>query len=557
MAIRVDSIRLRLTLWYAAILAIALIAMAVATYTLLDRLATTRATASLIETGGAVLATGGRGERGLENAVRRFRAPDRRVVLYAPDGRVLAASDPPPFGPPVAEEVFAAVPPLASVPVSRRPSQPAGADARSRPPRPDSADPNRFDAAPRREARSREDTIFARNDSARAGRTGRGDDGPLPDSGRDRAERADRGPSPDDRARSAGPASRVMRLRPGDSPVRVGARPLRRGDGSVLAVIASTRQEQLLREQARLALALAVGVTLLIAVVPGSLLVRRSLAPIGDMTRQAARIGAERLGERLPTGNPRDELGALARVLNDLLDRLQAAFAQQRRFMAEAAHELRTPVAVVRAETELALSGERPAAEYREALGVVWSESERLGRIVDDLLTLSRAEAGEYPLRAGHADLAEVVADVVRAHRALAATRDVTLVADTADELPLNGDEVLLSRMLRNLVENAVKHGRIGDQVRVEARRDGDTYVLRVADTGPGISEAARDRVWEPFFRGAGARAGGAEGGAGLGLPIARWIAEAHGGVLELADTGPHGTVFEARIPVQTPLPVA
>ncbi|MBB4637362.1 HAMP domain-containing sensor histidine kinase [Longimicrobium terrae] len=556
MAIRVDSIRLRLTLWYAAILAIALVAMAVATYTLLDRLATARATASLIETGGAVLATGGRGERGLENAVRRFRAPDRRVVLYAPDGRVLAASDPPPFGPPVAEEVFAAVPPLRDVPVSRRPSQPAGADARPRSPRPDSAEFTRMDTAIRRAGRSRYDTLFAREDTGpRVAGSGR--DGPSSDAGRGPSERADRGPSPDDRPRVAGPASRVMRLRPGDSPVRVGARPLRRGDGSVLAVIASTRQEQLLREQARLALALAVGVTLLIAVVPGSLLVRRSLAPIGDMTRQAARIGAERLGERLPTGNPRDELGALARVLNDLLDRLQAAFAQQRRFMAEAAHELRTPVAVVRAETELALSGERPAAEYREALGVVWSESERLGRIVDDLLTLSRAEAGEYPLRAGHADLAEVVADVVRAHRALAATRDVTLVADTADELPLNGDEVLLSRMLRNLVENAVKHGRIGDQVRVEARRDGDVYVLRVADTGPGISDAARERVWEPFFRGAGARAAGAEGGAGLGLPIARWIAEAHGGVLDLAETGPHGTVFEARIPVQTPLPVA
>lgn len=554
MAIRVDSIRLRLTLWYAAILAIALVAMAVATYTLLDRLATARATASLIETGGAVLATGGRGERGLENAVRRFRAPDRRVVLYAPDGRVLAASEPPPFGPPVAEEVFAAVPPLADVPVSRRPPQPAGADAR-RAPWPDSAGSPRPDTAPRRDARSRADTIFPREDTRR-GAAERGDDGQRPDSGRDGGQRADRGPSPDDRPRAAGPSSRVMRLRPDDSPVRVGARPLRRGDGSVLAVIASTRQEQLLREQARLALALAVGVTLLIAVIPGSLLVRRSLAPIGDMTRQAARIGAERLGERLPTGNPRDELGALARVLNDLLDRLQAAFAQQRRFMAEAAHELRTPVAVVRAETELALSGERPAAEYREALGVVWSESERLGRIVDDLLTLSRAEAGEYPLRAGHADLAEVVADVVRAHRALAATRDVTLVADTADELPLNGDEVLLSRMLRNLVENAVKHGRMGDQVRVEARREDEHYVLRVADTGPGISEAARERVWEPFFRGAGARAGGAEGGAGLGLPIARWIAEAHGGTLELADPGPHGTVFEARIPVQTPLPV-
>ena len=553
----IDSIRLRLTVWYAAILAVALVAMAVATYTLLDRMTVARSTASLFETAGTVLASGGRGERGLPAAVRRFHAPDRRVVLYAADGRVIAASEPPPFGPPVAREAFAAIPALASLPLIHHPPPHPGAAAPPRSMQPDAdaepappeaghlpPDPRDDDAA--RDGRVRRERM-GRDSAGRRVRPGvdDGDSARMPPFSRAEMERM----------RSEVAPTRIMRLRPGDPAVRVGARPLRRG--AVLAVIASTRQEQLLRDHARRALAFAVGVTLLIAVIPGSLLVRRSLAPIGAMTRQAARIGAERLGERLPAGNPRDELGALARVLNDLLDRLQAAFTQQRRFMAEAAHELRTPVAVVRAETELALSGERPASEYREALGVVWSESERLGRIVDDLLTLSRAEAGEYPLRLGHADLAEVVADVVRAHRALAATREVALDADTDDELPLNGDSVLLSRMLRNLVENAVKHGRRGDRVQVSARREGGEYVLRVADTGPGIAEGTRERVWEPFFRGSGARAAGAEGGAGLGLPIARWIAEAHGGTLSLAQTGPHGTVFEARIPVDTPLPAA
>jgi heavy metal sensor kinase len=317
----------------------------------------------------------------------------------------------------------------------------------------------------------------------------------------------------------------------------------------VLAVIGSTRAERMLREQARTALALAVIVTLAIAVIPGSLLVRRSLAPIGEMTGRAAQIGAERLGDRLPIGNPRDELGALAIVLNDLLDRLQRAFEQQRRFMAEAAHELRTPVAVVRAETELALSGERSAGEYREALGVVGGESERLGRIVDDLLTFSRAEAGQQPLRLADTDLGEVAADAARALRALAARRGVEITADVADELPMMADSDLLRRLVTNLVENAVKHGRPGDRVRVNAIADGGQYRLRVRDTGPGIPAEARTRIFEPFFRGSQARAEGGAAGAGLGLPIARWIAEAHGGHLELVESGPGGSVFEAAFP--------
>jgi signal transduction histidine kinase len=467
MRLRVDSIRLRLSLWYAALLALALVAMAVATYSLLDRLASRRAAWSQVETGGALIAASGRREERLVPAVRRFRAPDRRVLLIDSTNRVLAESTPAPFGPPVAEELFVPVAPatiLAAIPQGRRPN------------------------------------------------------------------------------------SSLIRLRPGDPPVRVSGVRLRRR-GMVLAVIGSTRAERTMREQARVALALAVIVTLAIAVIPGSILVRRSLAPIGEMTRRAARIGAARLGDRLPVSNPRDELGSLAIVLNDLLDRLQRAFEQQRRFMAEAAHELRTPVAVVRAETELALAGERTLGEYREALGIVGGEAERLGRIVDDLLTFSRAEAGQYPLRLAEADLGEVAADATRSLRNLAAQKGVEISTGAADELPIHGDADLLRRLVLNLVENAVKHGRPGDRVRVEAFSEGGEYRLRVADTGPGVPEEARAKIFEPFFRGSQARAEGSAAGAGLGLPIARWIAEAHGGRLELAETGPGGSVFQAVFP--------
>ncbi|HEX8363067.1 MAG TPA: ATP-binding protein [Longimicrobium sp.] len=467
MRLRVDSIRLRLSLWYAALLALALVAMAVATYSLLDRLASRRSTWSQVETGGTLLATGGRREERLVPAVRRFRAPDRRVLLIDSAGALLAESTPARFGPPIAEELFVPVAPaaiLAAIPLGRRPN------------------------------------------------------------------------------------STLIRLRPGDPHVRVSGVRLRRR-GMVLAVIGSTRAERTMREQARVALALAVVVTLAIAVIPGSILVRRSLAPIGEMTSRAARIGAARLGDRLPVSNPRDELGSLALVLNELLDRLQRAFEQQRRFMAEAAHELRTPVAVVRAETELALAGERSPAEYREALGIVGGEAERLGRIVHDLLTYSRAEAGQYPLRLAGADLGEVAADATRSLRNLAAQKGVELSTQVMDELPIRGDADLLRRLVLNLVENAVKHGRPGERVRVEAFAEGGEYRLRVSDTGPGVPEEARARIFEPFFRGSHARAEGSAAGAGLGLPIARWIAEAHGGRLELAESGPTGSVFQAVFP--------
>lgn len=471
MRLSIDSIRLRLSLWYAALLAAALLAMAGETYSLLDRLASRRATQSQMETAGTLLATTGRGER-LEGAVSRFRAPDRRVLLFGPGGELRAFSVPPRFGPQVADEVFAPTPAaaiLAAIP-----------------------------AGPRR-------------------------------------------------------ASALVRLRAGDPPVRVTGLRVRRREGTVLAVVGSTRAERTLREQARVALALAVAVTLAIAVIPGSLLVRRSLAPIGDMTRRAARIGAARLGDRLPVGNPRDELGSLALVFNELLDRLQGAFEQQRRLMAEAAHELRTPVAVVRAETELALSGERTADEYREALSIVGAEAERLGRIVDDLLTYSRAEAGEYPLRMSRVDLGELAADATRSLRSLAAMKGVELVAGSADELPMEGDADLLRRLVINLVENAVKHGTAGERVVVEAVREEGEYRLRVRDSGPGIPPEARAKIFEPFFRGSQARAEGGAAGAGLGLPIARWIVGAHGGRLELAESGPGGSVFQASFPAPPP----
>jgi heavy metal sensor kinase len=318
----------------------------------------------------------------------------------------------------------------------------------------------------------------------------------------------------------------------------------------------------------------AIPLGLLVAWLGGNALARRSLAPVSAMTTRAAEIGATSLHERLPVGNPRDELGRLATVFNDLLARLDAAFEQQRRFMADASHELRTPVSIMRGEADVALSQEsRSLEDYRGALEVVRAEGRRLSRIVGDLFLLARADAGQQPLAPSELYLDELVSDCVRAVRSLAVRRSVHVdcsmepsppadVDRTDAEPPLyhayRGDEELLRRLLVNLLDNAIKHAPPGSTVDVDLVSDALGHRVRVIDRGPGIPPEARAHVFERFFRADAAHARDAEsetGGAGLGLAIARWVAEAHAGSLTLVTSRAGETVFEAWLPRKTAAP--
>ena len=298
----------------------------------------------------------------------------------------------------------------------------------------------------------------------------------------------------------------------------------------------------------------AIPLVLAVAAAGGWLLAGRALEPVSAMGRRTREIGASNLHARLPVENPRDELGALATTINALLARLEDAFAQQRRFIADASHELRTPVAVVRAEAEIALArATRPEAEYRDALAVVRDAGERLSRVVDDLLLLAKADGRPEPVRREPLYLDELVADTVRVVRALAERRGVRLDAGPFPEALFVGDAELLGRLVLNLLDNAIKYSSAGGTVAVRLSREDDAYVLRVADEGPGIPPEARARVFERFYRAEASRTRDAgasvTGGAGLGLAIARWIAEAHGGTLELVRSSPAGSEFEARLP--------
>jgi heavy metal sensor kinase len=345
--------------------------------------------------------------------------------------------------------------------------------------------------------------------------------------------------------------------------------------GSAISIVTlqSVEAERVLLEDIRGTLLWVIPLALVIASAGGYFLARKSLAPVVAMSEKAARMGAQNLHERLPVLNARDELGYLASTFNRLLERLDRSFEQQRRFMADASHELRSPVAIIRGEAEVALSQPRRPEEYRESLAIALDEARRLSQIVDDLFTLARADAGEYPLRPRDFYLEELAADCVRAARSMAAARGITLSYEPDGEMPIHADEALVRRLAMNLLDNAIKYTPEGGKVNVACARAGGEYSLTVRDSGPGIPREAQEKIFERFFRLDPARTSlrasvpnaergnarvakpeedktaPAMTGAGLGLSIARWIAEAHHGRLMLVQSDTSSSTFAAFLP--------
>ena len=299
----------------------------------------------------------------------------------------------------------------------------------------------------------------------------------------------------------------------------------------------------------RTILAYVVPIALLLAGAGGWFLARQGLAPVATMVDRARRIGVEDLRARLPGANPRDELGRLAATFNELLDRLEASLMQQRQFMADASHELRTPVATSRTAAAVALQQpHRDEHEYRDTLAIIEQQTTRLSRIVEDMFTLARADAGSYPVRSGPMYLDEVVEEVVRAARVLAGTKQVEIALTTPESAAFGGDEDLVRRLVGNLVDNAVRHAPPGSEVTVELERRSAAYTISVTDRGAGMPQDVQARIFERFYRGDTARTA-SDGGAGLGLSLARWIARAHGGDVTLVRSSNTGTTFMVVLP--------
>jgi two-component system OmpR family sensor kinase len=344
----------------------------------------------------------------------------------------------------------------------------------------------------------------------------------------------------------AGPLVATLQSPP--SAWRVHARPQSFGATTLVLLVASPLSD-VTRERREVQEAMLVGIpiVLLLAGGGGLWIASVGLRPITDMARRAAAIpltGMEDLGQPDRT----DELGQLAGAFNGLVARLRAALQTQRQFMADASHELRTPVSVVRTAAEVTLSRDhRDEDEYREALAIVGGEARRLSRLVEDMLVLARADAGGYPLRPVDLYLDELVADCRRSVDVLARERGLAIHAAGASEIPFRGDEDLLRQLVLNVLQNAVQHTPPGSAVAVDICQGPDSVKIRVKDGGPGIPPLDQERIFDRFVQLDPSRRGQ---GTGLGLPIARWIAEAHGGSLVLESSGPGGSIFCVSLPV-------
>jgi heavy metal sensor kinase len=297
-------------------------------------------------------------------------------------------------------------------------------------------------------------------------------------------------------------------------------------------------------------LLLGLPVAVAIAGLGGYTLARRALIPVDRMAEQARHITAERLEERLPVDNPNDELGRLATVFNQTLTRLESSFDQMRRFTADASHELRTPLTALRSVGEIGLRGRRDPSDYREIIGSMLEEVDRLSLLVDRLLTLSRADSGEAMLSRDRVDLRELAEEVTTQLDVLAEEKQQSLTVEANGLAVCLGDRMVLRQALLNLVDNAIKYSPVGGRIAVRvSSTPGGMAILDVSDSGPGIPVEMRPRVFDRFYRADRSRSRENGGGTGLGLSIARWAVEVHGGQLTLESREEPGATFRITLP--------
>jgi len=292
-------------------------------------------------------------------------------------------------------------------------------------------------------------------------------------------------------------------------------------------------------------------IALAISALGGYSLARRALRPVEEISAQAQTISAERLGRRLPVENPHDELGHLAGVLNDLLARLEMSFEQMRRFTADASHELRTPLTAIRSVGEGALRGRDVNPAGRDVIGSMLEEVERLTTLVDALLTLSRAEGGHMPVRRESVALLDLTREVASHLSVLAEDKHQQIDLRSDNGLaPVEADRAVLREAFINLLDNAIKYSPDGARIAVRLHGDGGGMAcVDISDQGPGIPPEHQERIFERFYRIDKARSRDM-GGAGLGLAIAKWAIDAHGGSIHVESRPGEGSTFRVTLPL-------
>ncbi len=322
-------------------------------------------------------------------------------------------------------------------------------------------------------------------------------------------------------------------------------------EGTWLAVRLVRNEDRLWREVREYIwlMLLSLPVAIFVAGIGGYLLAKRSLKPVDQMAARARQISGDNLQARLPVTNPHDELGHLATLFNDLLERIQKAFVRLKQFTSDAAHELRTPLTTIRSIGEVSLQEKRNPDYYRNVIGSILEENKRLTHLVDSLLFLSRVDSEKFKLDMQPVQLYPLVERSVEFIQALAEEKKQKIHLQGDAGISASIDYNLLREALLNLIDNAIKYSAEGSEITVEVKADNNRAIIAVRDQGPGIPESELDKIFERFYRIDKGRSR-EMGGSGLGLAIARWAVQVQAGTIQVESRLGQGSIFTITLPV-------
>jgi heavy metal sensor kinase len=289
------------------------------------------------------------------------------------------------------------------------------------------------------------------------------------------------------------------------------------------------------------------GIILFFGLAGGWWFVSRALRPIENISTAAVKISAGDLSQRINVAEAESELGQLAAVLNSTFARLESAFAQQKQFASDAAHELRTPVSVILTQTQTALNREREARDYKETVEACQRAAQRMRKLIKSLLELARLDAGQEKLKRLQFDFSKTVEDCVEVIRPIAEERRVKIISEL-EPLEISGDSERLAQVATNLLTNAIQYNRDGGEVRVKLKAENNFAVLKISDTGQGIAPEDLPHIFKRFYRGDKSRTGASN--SGLGLAICKAIVEAHVGAIEVTSEENVGSTFVVKLPI-------
>ena len=282
--------------------------------------------------------------------------------------------------------------------------------------------------------------------------------------------------------------------------------------------------------------------------VGGRFMAKKALKPIDCMIKELQKIGTEQLGERLTMYPAQDEISELSGVINEMLSRLENSFNQIRQFTTDASHELRTPIAIMKAGIEVALFKERDVRGYQQILSNTLEDLRRLSKIVENLFVLAKADAGRYEIHKRRMNLNPVITDIAEQLKLIAETKNISVWIETAEDTFVEGDEVLIRMLLLNLLDNAMKYTPQNGTIKLSLSKENGRVKIVVEDNGTGISEEDIPRIFDRFYRAEAVRTANSDGG-GLGLSICQWIVKSHHGSITVRSELHKGSAFTVALP--------